>query len=201
MKKKYLFGFLVVLNLCLCSVGPLHIGRAALAQSSPGDVKLDVPFEPSATEVVDEMLSMAQVTNKDVVYDLGCGDGRVVITAAKRTGAAGVGVDLDPQRIRESVENAKKAGVADRVKFIRQDLFEADIRDATVVMLYLWPEVNLRLRPKLFRDLKPGTRIVSHSHDMGPWESDRTITAPNGHRVHFWVLPANVRGSWELQGP
>lgn len=170
--------------------------KAAEAKQS---LKLDVPFEPSSTEIVREMLNMAGVKGDDLVYDLGCGDGRVVITAAQKTGACGVGVDLDPQRIRESVENARRAGVADRVKFIQQDLFQTDIRRATVVMLYLWPEVNLRLRSKLLRELKPGTRVVSHTHDMGTWEADHSITATNGHKIYFWVIPANVRGTWEWE--
>jgi SAM-dependent methyltransferase len=162
-------------------------------------LKLDVPFEPSEMEVVWEMLEIAQVNADDVVYDLGCGDGRIVIAAAKKFGARGIGVDLDPQRIRESLENARKAGVTDRVKFYVQDLFQTDIREARVLMLYLWPEVNLRLRPKLFQELDPGARVVSHSHDMGPWEPDRTVVAPNGHRINFWVIPANVSGTWEWE--
>jgi hypothetical protein len=120
-----------------------------------------------------------------------------VIMASQKTGALGVGVDLDPDRIKESQENARKANVTDRVKFIRQDLFQTDISEATVVMLYLYPEVNLKLRSKLLRELKPGTRIVSHSHDMGSWEPDQTQVASNGHRIHFWVIPENVVGTWE----
>jgi SAM-dependent methyltransferase len=201
MKPKYLLlfwtlaaGFLLTTGACLrqSPIAPPY------ATSEPkAKPKLDVPFEPSSTEVVEEMLKIAGVNKDDLVYDLGCGDGRIVIAAAKKTGARGVGVDLDPLRIRESNENARKAGVADRVKFFKQDLFQADIRPATVVMLYLWPEVNLRLRPKLLRELKPGTRVVSHSHDMGIWETDRSIRAINGHKVHFWVVPANVSGTWE----
>ena len=128
------------------------------------------------------MLELAQVGADDLVYDLGCGDGRVVIAAARKAGARGVGVDLDPQRIQESLENARRDGAGDRVEFRVQDLFQTDIRPATVVMLYLYPEVNLKLRPKLFRELKPGTRIVSHSHDMGEWKPDRTVTAPGGQQ-------------------
>jgi len=183
----------------------LHHAPADSPSTGPASkesLKLDVPFEPSGTEVVEEMLQMAGVKGDDLVYDLGCGDGRVVITAAKKTGARGMGVDIDPQRIRESVENARRAGVADRVKFFQQDLFQTDIRKASVVMLYLWPEVNLRLRPKLLRELKPGTRVVSHSHDMGDWEADQSNTAANGHKVYFWVIPANVSGTWgwEMEG-
>jgi SAM-dependent methyltransferase len=163
--------------------------------------KLDVPYEPSSEEVVGIMLEIAKVGKNDLVYDLGCGDGRIIIAATKKTGARGVGVDLDPERIKESLENARKAGVTDRVQFFQQDLFQTEIGKATVVMLYLWPEVNLKLRPKLFHELKPATRVVSHSHDMGSWEPDQTITAPEGHRVHFWVIPANVTGTWEWDMP
>jgi SAM-dependent methyltransferase len=164
-------------------------------------VKLDVPYEPSSDEVVQAMLEIAQVGKDDLVYDLGCGDGRIVIAAAQKAGAHGVGVDLDPERIEESLENARKAKVAHRVKFLKQDLFETDISKATVVMLYLWPEVNLKLRPKLLRELKPGTRIVSHSHNMGSWRYDETIGTSDGHRIYFWVIPANVTGIWEWTLP
>jgi len=195
-----LLGIFLALNFTLSDGHPALVYAAGDPQEK---IKLDVPFEPSEMEVVWEMLKIAQVKEDDVVYDLGCGDGRVVIAAAKKFGARGVGVDIDPQRIRESLENARKAGVTDRVKFYVQDLFQADIREATVLMLYLWPEVNLRLRPKLFQELKPGTRVVSHSHDMGPWEADRTFLAQNGHQIHFWIMPANVSGTWEweMAGP
>jgi SAM-dependent methyltransferase len=157
--------------------------------------KLDVPYEPTTYEIAQEMIRMADVRKDDLVYDLGCGDGRIVIMAAKERGAKGVGVDLDPQRIKESVENARKAGVTDRVRFLRQDLFETNFKDATVMMIYLWPEVNLRLRPKLLADLKPGTRVVSHSHTMGDWKPDRK-SEMSGHNLYFWVIPANVTGTW-----
>jgi SAM-dependent methyltransferase len=164
-------------------------------------IKLDVPYEPSSEEVVRAMLEIAQVGKNDLVYDLGCGDGRIVIAAAQKTGARGVGVDLDPERIKESLENARKANVTNRVQFFQQDLFQTDIGKATVVMLYLWPEVNLKLRPKLLRELKPGTRVVSHSHNMGSWEPDQTTRTPDGHTVYFWVIPANVTGIWEWDNP
>ena len=157
--------------------------------------KLDVPYEPTSYEIAEEMIRMADVQKNDLVYDLGCGDGRIVIMAVKEKGARGVGVDLDPQRIKESVANAKKAGITDRVRFIRQDLFKTDFKDATVMMLYLWPEVNLRLRPKLLADLKPGTRVVSHSHTMGDWEPDAKSVVST-HNLYFWVIPANVTGTW-----
>jgi SAM-dependent methyltransferase len=152
-------------------------------------------FEPTAQELVETMLEMARVTKDDVVYDLGCGDGRIVITAAKKFGARGVGVDIDPVRIKESNENARKEGVTHLVRFFEKDLFETDISEATVVALYLFEELNVRLRPKLFRELKPGTRIVSNTYGMGEWRPD------DMGRVHikmyyYWVIPATVAGRW-----
>ncbi len=156
-----------------------------VAQTEPR--RSDVPYVPTPEEVVAEMLKLANVSKGDVVYDLGCGDGRIIIASAK-AGARGVGVDIDPDRIRESNENAEKAGVADRVKFIEGDLFEANISGATVVTLYLLPEVNLRLRPKLLRELKPGTRIVSHNYDLGDWKPEKTVRL--GDRIlYYWVVP------------
>jgi trans-aconitate methyltransferase len=156
------------------------------------DKSPEVPFVPTHEKVVDEMLKVAKVGKNDVLYDLGSGDGRIPITAAKRWGTRGVGVDIDPKRIEEARENATKAGVADKVKFMQQDLFETNIKDATVVTLYLLPDVNLRLRPKLLADLKPGTRVVSHNYDMGDWKPQQTITVklPDGeHTVYYWVVP------------
>jgi predicted O-methyltransferase YrrM len=152
---------------------------------------LDVPYEPSAPEVVEAMLRLAGVGQGDVVYDLGCGDGRIVIAAARR-GARAVGVDIDPQRIREARANARSAGVEDRVELRVGDLFETDVRPATVVMLYLWPQVNLRLRPKLLAELRPGTRVVSHAHDMGDWTPQRTAVV-GGARVLLWIIPERAR--------
>jgi len=161
----------------------------------------DVPFVPTPPEVVDEMLRLADVKAGDVLYDLGCGDGRIVIAAAKRFGIMAVGIDIDPVRITESNENAVQAGVTDKVRFIQQNLFEADFRDATVVTMYLLTSVNLRLRPKLLAELKPGTRLVSHSFDMGEWTPDKTSVVTTSYddqrNVHFWVVPANLTGRWE----
>lgn len=152
-----------------------------------------VRFEPTPPEIVEVMLQMADVKDTDVVYDLGSGDGRIVIAAAKEYGAHGVGIELDAGLIRRARADARVAGVEDKVEFRRENLFEADIRDATVVTLYLLPEANLRLRPKLLRDLKPGVRIISHSHDMGDWEPeearqvrDRTNRV---HRLYRWTIP------------
>jgi precorrin-6B methylase 2 len=149
----------------------------------------DVIYVPTPQEVVDEMLKLANVTKDDVVYDLGCGDGRVVVTAAKTYGARGVGIDIDPQRIAEARENVKKAGVEDRVKIIEGDLFQTDLSPATVVTLYLLPSLNLKLKPKLMAELKPGTRIVSHAFDMGDWKPEKESDV-NGRHVYFWTIPA-----------
>ena len=176
---------------------------AAQQQASPEvspqtkQVKKDVPYVPTPQNVVDEMLTLANVTKDDVVYDLGSGDGRLVITAVKKYGAKrGFGVDIDPERITESNANAKTAGVTDRVTFAIQDLFQTDFKDATVVTLYLLPEVNLRLRPKLMSDLRPGARVVSHSFDMGDWKPDKTVTVqPGGQKIFLWTIPAKTTPS------
>ncbi len=149
----------------------------------------EVPYVPTPQTVVDEMLKLAAVTSGDVVYDLGSGDGRIVITAAKRYGARGVGVEIDPVRVKEANANAVQAGVMDRVKFLQQDLFKTDLRDASVVTLYLLPAVNLKLRPKLWSELKPGTRVVSHSFDMGDWKPEKMVEI-QGAKIYFWVIPA-----------
>ena len=148
----------------------------------------DVIFVPTPNEIVDTMLKLAAVTRKDTVYDLGCGDGRIVITAAQKFGARGVGIDIDPDRVAEATENVKKAGVADRVRIVRGDLFEADIKPATVVTLYLLTDLNLKLRPKLLRDLSPGTRVVSHAFSMGDWTPERSVEI-QGSNVYLWRIP------------
>ena len=161
----------------------------------------DVPFVPTPPEVVDEMLRLVGLKAGDVLYDLGCGDGRIVIMAAKKYGVKAMGIDIDPVRIKESTENAAQAGLEGKVKFIQQDLFEADFHDATVVTMYLLTSVNLRLRPKLLAELKPGTRLVSHSFDMGEWKPDKTSLVETSfgdqRDVHFWIVPANVSGRWQ----
>ena len=158
----------------------------------------EVPYVPTADEAVQVMLKLGGVKKSDIVYDLGCGDGRIVIAAAKNYGAHGVGIDINPQRIREAKENAKKAGVEDLVRFEENDLFKADIHQATVVTLFLLPQVNLRLRPKLLHDLKPGTRIVSNTFDMGDWkpvkEQSLDVGDSYGHyglsrRFFLWIIP------------
>ena len=151
----------------------------------------DVAYEPTATEVVHAMLRLAKVTADDVVYDLGCGDGRIVITAARQFGARGVCVDIDPLRITESRENARQANVTDRIRFLNEDLFVTDVGDATVVTLFLSPELNLAVRPKLQRELKLGTRIVSYWHQMGDWKAQETVRVRSGNRevpIYLWTV-------------
>lgn len=148
----------------------------------------DVRFEPSPQIVVERMLELANVQKDDIVYDLGCGDGRIVITAAKKFGALGVGIDIDPIRIQESLQNASNAGVINRVSFRNEDLFEANIKEATVVALFLNLSANLKLRPKLLRELKPGTRIVSFYWDMGDWKPDKQIEV-DGEPIYIWTVP------------
>ena len=148
----------------------------------------DVHFVPTPTAVVDAMLKLANVTSSDVIYDLGSGDGRIVITAAQKFGARGVGIELDRQLVSEANKKARKAGVADKVTFLSTDLFKADISEATVVTLYLLPSINLRLQPKLMRELKPGTRIVSHRFDMGEWKPEQEAIVGGVH-VYLWTIP------------
>src|ERR1700681_2421592 len=153
-----------------CLAAAILLVSIAAAQSKQPLREPDVPYVPTTDAAVQEMLKLANVTKADVVYDLGCGDGRLVITAAKNYGARGVGIDINPERIREAKENAKKDGVENLVRFEENDLFQADIHEASVVTLFLLNSVNLRLRPKLLQDLKPGTRIVSNTFDMGDWK-------------------------------
>jgi SAM-dependent methyltransferase len=154
--------------------------------------RLDAVWVPSPPEVIRAMLDVARVGPGDVVYDLGCGEGEIVIAAAVRHGARAVGVDIDPERIANARLNAARAGVTDRVTFVEQDLFATDVSPATVVTLYLGPDVNRRLRPKLLRELQPGTRIVSHDFSMGDWTPERTVSVPQapGHVVMLWRVPA-----------
>lgn len=198
----------------LCVVGGSLIWRegqsAPVSQALPAPASKvasaqgDVPYVPTPNEVVVEMLKMAGVTKDDVVYDLGSGDGRLVVTAAQQFGARAVGVEIDPKLIDQSNQKAKAAGVSDRVKFLQQDLFETDFKDATVMTLYLLTQVNLKLRPKLLSELKPGTRVVSHQFKMGAWKPDREQVMRVGSRYHLiycWIIPAQVEGSWQLNMP
>jgi len=192
-----------------------HISGAVPQQKRP-----EVPYVPTPEEVVVEMLKMADVGKNDVLYDLGCGDGRIVIKAVRELGCRGVGIDIDPVRIKECRKNAVNAGVTDKVEFFVKDLFQADISQATVVTLYLLSKVNLRLRPKLLRELAPGTRVVSHDFGMGEWEPDKSTVINDDdekfppvydtfmldfnwrvHHIHFWIIPANLTGTWQWTMP
>jgi SAM-dependent methyltransferase len=197
MKKPLVIGLFAGL---LAIPSPAFLQDFLSAQEKP----LDVPYVPSKPEVVAEMLRMAKVTKDDLLYDLGCGDGRIVITAARLYGTHGVGIDIDPERIKESKENAAKADVSHLVKFYEQDIFEADFREATVVSLYLLTSVNLRLRPKLLTQLRPGTRIVSHNYGMDTWKPDDSAVVmvnDQSHNVYMWIVPANISGTWEWTWP
>jgi SAM-dependent methyltransferase len=152
----------------------------------------DIHYDPTPQTVVNNMLDIAGVRPGDVVYDLGCGDGRTVIAAVKR-GARGVCVDIDPQRIRESRANASAAGVADRIRFLEQDLFTTEFADASVIFVFLWPDLNLKLRPRLWNELKPGSRVVSYVHDMGDWVPQQTMRVMGHHgerNLYLWTIEA-----------
>lgn len=172
------------------------IAGTVLAFQEPTQESL-APYVPTPQKVVERMLELAEVTAKDVVYDLGCGDGRIVITAAKRYGARGVGIDFDPERIQEAKANAKEAGVERLVTFVKQDAMTVDVSPASVVTLYLLSSSNLKLRPNLTRQLKPGSRIVSHSFSMGDWEPLKTATVddPDGYSrtLYLWKTDGKVR--------
>ncbi len=150
----------------------------------------DVPFVPSPQEVVDKMLELAAVKSNDTVYDLGCGDGRIVVTAAKKYGAHATGIDINPERIQEARQNATNAGVLKLVQFKEGDLFQADVSKASVVTLYLLPGVNLKLRPRLLTQLREGSRVVSHSFDMGDWKPAKTAEV-NGRTIYLWIVPSH----------
>ncbi|MBE9045963.1 methyltransferase domain-containing protein [Pleurocapsales cyanobacterium LEGE 10410] len=168
---------------------------ASTTAQTPALGKPDVIYVPTPPEVVEQMLAMAEVDQNDVLYDLGSGDGRIPITAVRDLGVSrAVGIEIDPQRIREANANAEEAGVSDRVNFLNQDLFQSNFSDATVVTLYLLPTLNVRLRPQLLSQLKPGTRIVSHDFDMGEWQPERTEQVEaNGrmHTIYLWTVPEN----------
>lgn len=180
-----------------------------ISAACAADYQPSVPYVPTPQAVVDRMLAMAKMTAQDYLIDLGSGDGRIVITAAKKFGTHGFGVDLNPVRISEANENARKAGVSDKVAFYQRNLFDTDLTQATVITMYLLPRVNLELRPKLL-ELKPGTRIVSHDFDMGDWKADASVRigapdkfsgAGGDSDVYFWVIPAKTGGGWRSQLP
>jgi len=159
---------------------------------------LDVPFVPTPDSIVERMLDMANVGPGDYLIDLGCGDGRINIAAAKR-GALGHGVDLDPEILKVARENAEKHDVADKVYFIEENVFDTDFSRATVIAMYLFPSVNLKLRPKLLMNLKPGARIVSHDFGMDEWKPDKKIGRMENHAALLWIVPAHVAGNWNWQ--
>jgi SAM-dependent methyltransferase len=169
---------------------PAPAGQQSVVDQATPLRRPDVIYVPTQPEVVDAMLKLANVTKDDVVYDLGCGDGRIVVAAARAFGAKAVGIDIDPQRIAEANANAKTAGVEGRVKFILGDLFEQDLKEATVVTLYLLNQLNLKLRPKLWKELKPGTRVVSHAFDMGDWQPEQKQDV-GGTTIYLWRIPAH----------
>ena len=181
-----LFAALFAVTLVLAATAP-----AGAQQSNAPARQPDVIFVPTPTEVVQAMLKLARVTPSDVVYDLGSGDGRIPIAAAKSYGAHGVGIDIDPERTREATANARGAGVAEKTMFRTEDVLTADISPATVVTLYLSPSFNTRLRPKLMKDLKPGTRIVSHAFDLGDWRPQQTVMV-NGRPIYLWIVASSA---------
>ena len=167
---------------------PLNVAQAQPRHNQAPDVI----FVPTPQEVVDEMLRLANVKKGDVLYDLGSGDGRIPVTAAKKFGVRAVGIDIDPERIQEANENAKKNGVTNLVKFRNEDLFQADFHEATVVTLYLLPDLNVKLMPRLMEQLKPGSRIVSHQFDMGAWRPDKRVEL-SGRTIYLWTIPAKKK--------
>lgn len=190
---------------------PLVLASAAMLLSGPvrAETGANVPYVPTPQAVVDRMLAMARVNAQDYLIDLGSGDGRIVVTAAKKYGARGFGVDLNPVRIDEANNNARRNGVTDKVAFYQRDLFETDLSQASVITMYLLPRVNLALRPKLL-ELRPGTRLVSHDFDMGDWKaddyvrleaSDKFSGAGGDSDIYLWIVPAKVAGVWRVQLP
>ena len=182
---------LIAVLAAMAAAGAILPVPQALAQNARAR-RPDVLYIPTSNPVVTRMLELAHIRPHDMVYDLGCGDGRIPIMAAQRYGACGVGIDINPERIREARQNARDAGVEDRVGFIEGDLFQANITEATVVTLYLGAALNMKLRPKLLKDLRPGTRVVSHDFDMGDWEPEWSDTV-KGAFVHLWRVPLRAR--------
>jgi SAM-dependent methyltransferase len=178
---------------------PAELGRSAAWNFAGKPPVRDVPYVPTPEHVVAKMLDLANVNESDIVYDLGCGDGRIVITAAKERGARGVGIDIDPERIKQCETHAINAGVSMRVRFQLTSVFRAEISDATVVSLYLLPWMNAQLRPKLLSELKPGTRIVAHQFPIAAWPADRIVRIEGQDRVvYLWIVPAQVAGRWQV---
>jgi SAM-dependent methyltransferase len=179
-----------LVGVLLLGIGTASAGPAPAAQAQQGLRQPDVIYVPTRQTVVDAMLKVASVKAGDVVYDLGCGDGRIPVTAAK-IGARAVCIDIDPKRIAEANENVKKNNVGDRVRVLNQDLFTTDISEASVVTLYLLPSLNLKLRPTLWKTLKPGTRVVSHDFDMGDWKPEQTLNV-DGATIYYWTITPDL---------
>lgn len=193
------------LRLLLIGAGVIVCGGV----QAQGELEPRVPYVPTPQEVVERMLDMARVSAQDYLIDLGSGDGRIVVTAAKKFGARGFGVDLNPVRVSEASENARRNGVTGKVAFYQRNLFDTDLSQATVITMYLLPQVNLELRPRLL-ELKPGTRLVSHDFDMGDWKADQHVRlaatdkfsgAGGDSDIYFWVVPAKLGGNWQSQLP
>jgi SAM-dependent methyltransferase len=181
--------YAIILVACMSGIG---CDEQPSSETATSLREPDVHYEPTSPDVVQVMFRLANVKSREVVYDLGCGDGRIVITAVREFGARGVCVDIDPQRIAESRENARAAGVTENIGFLNQDLFETDVSEASLVMLFLSAELNLKLRPKLLRELKPGARIVSHWHDMGDWKPQKAVRVRSDGRersIYLWTIP------------
>jgi SAM-dependent methyltransferase len=196
--RSFLRGALAASAVVLLAVGAWTYLRPEPTLKAPA--KLDVPYVATLADMVQRMLDIADVRAGDHVIDLGCGDGRIIVAAARDRGATGYGVDLDPRRIREAEANARRANVTDKTEFEVGDLFETPIADATVVTLYLLPEINLKLRPRLLSELRPGTRVVSHDFDMGDWTPDQRSDV-GGAPVYLWIIPAPVAGRWTVTAP
>ena len=182
-------------SVCLVEVVCSVMLASAPLAAQQGDVHRDVPYVPTPPDVVEAMLNLGGVKKGDIMYDLGCGDGRIVIMAAQKFGATGTGVDIDPERIKEAEENAKQAGVTGRVHFLQKNLFDADFHDATVVTLYLLPAINIKLRPKLLTELKVGTRIVSHQFDMGEWKPDKQVNM-DWRILYLWTVTEQAKAEF-----
>jgi SAM-dependent methyltransferase len=180
----------------MAPAAPALIAIAALLFSNVAAADY-IPYTPTPQAMVDRMLELAEVKEGDFLIDLGCGDGRILVTAAERTGARGLGVDIDAQRLVEANALARKAGVADKVTFRKEDLFDTDISKATVLALYLGLAVNIELRPRILEMMKPGTRVLSHQFNMGDWLPDRTEPV-EGRTLYLWIVPAKVGGSWQV---
>jgi hypothetical protein len=198
MNRLHSVRWLVVLCMSLMAFGAF--AQTQEYQPEVGQAGKDVVWVPTEQDLVEKMLDMAKVTPNDFVIDLGSGDGRTVITAAKR-GARAMGIEYNPDMVELSIRNAAKAGVSDKATFVKADIFESDFSKATLITLFLLPDLNLKLRPKIL-DLKPGTRIVSNSFTMGDWEADGTVTIESGCtswcKAYFWIVPAKVEATWRL---